>query len=139
MKKMFAICLALTMLFGLASIAVAAEADTDITVKYGKADLALTLIDGFDETKGLPGFMNWGRGKMENGDLFPLKEVLRIPDVLKSICCKSHPPTGKTVELCANSLQKTESSYVHQNNCFPEAFRAMPENCLKFQFLHRNR
>ncbi len=70
MKRIFALCLALCLLAGLGTLYTFAETETDITVKYGKADLALTLIDPFDEEKQLPGFMNWGNGYMQDGRIY---------------------------------------------------------------------
>ncbi len=70
MKKILAVCVALAMLTTLGTLLCFAETETDTTVKYGSTDLALTLIDPFDETQELPGFMNWGNGKMENGHIF---------------------------------------------------------------------
>ncbi len=69
MKKFLALCLSLTLLVTACTFFCMA-AETDTTVKYGKADLSLTLIDPFDETQELPGFMNWGNGWMENGHIY---------------------------------------------------------------------
>ncbi len=70
MKKLFALCLCLAMLASLGTLFAFAETETDTTIKYGKADLALSLIDPFDEEKQLPGFMNWGNGFMQDGRIY---------------------------------------------------------------------
>ncbi len=70
MKKFLILCLSLTLLCSLGTLPAFAETETDTTIKYGKADLALTLIDPFDEEKQLPGFMNWGNGYMQDGRIY---------------------------------------------------------------------
>ncbi len=70
MKRLLALLTALALLLALTVLPGAAETEADMTVPYGKSELALTLIDGFDETKPLPGFMDWGTGKMENGEIY---------------------------------------------------------------------
>ncbi len=75
MKKLLALCLSLCLLFALGTILCAADAaessdPAELTVKYGKADLALALMDAFDEEKQLPGFMNWGNGFMQDGRIY---------------------------------------------------------------------
>ncbi len=70
MKRILTLCLSLILILGLGTLFAFAETETDITIKYGKADLALTLIDPFDEEKQLPGFMNWGNGFMQDGRIY---------------------------------------------------------------------
>ncbi len=72
MKKLLTLALTAALLLSAISLCTlsATAADGDTTIKYGSADLALTLVDGFDEEQTLPGFMNWGDGTMSNGELF---------------------------------------------------------------------
>ncbi len=70
MKRIITVCLALTLLLSLGALLTFAETETDITVKYGKADLSLSLVDPYDEEQHLPGFMNWGNGNMSEGRIY---------------------------------------------------------------------
>ncbi len=96
MKKLIALCLSLALLAGLSTVLASAETETDTTIKYGKADLALTLIDPFDETRDLPGFMNWGTGNMGSGRIFLETSSTGLYDIydVKTEALAANPTLG---------------------------------------------